>query len=126
MKPIKKDETFDTHRKGDLAEHYAITWLWNKGYEVFMNSGCSGPADIAVMDSEGKTILIDVKTASPTPTLSNPHSVTIRHGRTKLQRKLGVRILLFNPLNRELRFVNHESPNQYTNNKEGEIKSESH
>ena len=48
MKPIK-----NTSRKGDFAEYYAVTWLWDKGYEVFQNSGCSGPVDlIAIKNNE--------------------------------------------------------------------------
>ena len=33
--------TKDAKRKGDIAEHYAINWLWEQGFEVFKNSGCS-------------------------------------------------------------------------------------
>ena len=51
-------------RIGDLAEHYAITYLWDKGYHVFKNCGCTGPIDIIAIDSEGKIKLIDVKCIS--------------------------------------------------------------
>ena len=104
-------------RKGDLAEYYAVTWLWDNGYEVFINSGCTGPVDMVAMDSEGEIVLIDVKTAGLKPNLSNPDAINSRSVRTKLQKKLGVRILLFNPINRKLRFVNHE---MFINNNEGE------
>ena len=117
--------TESTNRKGDLAEYYAVTWLWDNGYEVFKNAGCDGPVDMVAMDSEGSIILIDVKTARLKPTPVNPEGVTMwKYGRTPIQKKLGVRILLFNPLNRKLRFVNHESPNQFTNNEEGDEKNE--
>ena len=33
-------------RKGDMAEFYAVTWLWDNGYEVFKNCGCTGLADL--------------------------------------------------------------------------------
>ena len=56
-------EIRDTKRKGDISEHYAVTWLWEQGYEVFKNSGCSGAIDLIAMDSEGNMTLIDVKTA---------------------------------------------------------------
>ena len=42
MKHIKPN---DSSRKGDMAEFYAVTWLWDNGYEVFKNCGCSGPID---------------------------------------------------------------------------------
>ena len=32
MKHIKEKSA---SRKGDLAEYYAVTWLWDNGYEVF-------------------------------------------------------------------------------------------
>ncbi len=34
MKHIKEKSA---SRKGDLAEYYAVTWLWDNGYEVFKN-----------------------------------------------------------------------------------------
>ena len=42
----------DPSRVGDLAEHYAITWLWDNGYHVFKNCGCTGPVDIVAMSPE--------------------------------------------------------------------------
>ena len=38
------------NRTGDIAEHYAVTWLWDNGYEVFKNCGCTGPIDIIAKD----------------------------------------------------------------------------
>ena len=55
MKHIK-----DISRKGDFAEYYAVTWLWDNGYEVFQNSGCTGPMDMIAIDKKGKTLFIDV------------------------------------------------------------------
>ena len=57
MKHIKPK---DSSRKGDLAEYYAVTWLWDHGYEVFKNTGCTGPIDMIAI-KEGETILVDVK-----------------------------------------------------------------
>ena len=57
MTPINHDPS----RIGDLAEHYAITWLWDNGYHVFKNCGCTGPVDIVALDPEGNITLIDVK-----------------------------------------------------------------
>ena len=94
-------------RKGDLAEYYAVTWLWDNGYEVFQNSGCNGPIDMIAMDNKGKMILIDVKTAQVDSRYVKDNYCSVP-GRTKRQIKLGVRVLLFNPSNRELRFVEHK------------------
>ena len=98
--------TKNNNRKGDFAEYYAVTWLWDNGYEVFQNSGCTGPVDMIAMDKKGNILLIDVKTfkqqtfgrVSSTPT-----------SRTKKQTKLGVKILGFNSKTRELRFVDHKT-----------------
>ena len=107
----------ESSRKGDLAEYYAVTWLWDNGYEVFKNAGCTGPVDMVAMDSKGEIVLIDVKTARLKPTLNNPDGVKSNRGRTKHQKKLGVKILVFNPVNRGLRFVDHE---ELLDNEEGE------
>ena len=51
----------DPNRIGDIAEHYAITYLWDSGYNVYKNCGCTGPVDLVAMTPEGKIILVDVK-----------------------------------------------------------------
>ena len=51
----------EPNRVGDMAEHYAITYLWDKGYLVFKNCGCTGPIDIVAIDPKGNIKLIDVK-----------------------------------------------------------------
>ena len=53
----------DSSRKGDLAEYYAFTWLWDNGYEFFRNTCCTGPIDMIAM-KDGETIFVDVKTAN--------------------------------------------------------------
>ena len=114
MKHINLKNTEDRGRKGDFAEFYAVTWLWDNGYEVFQNAGCDGPIDIIAMNSKGEIILIDVKTAQidKRPELKGDlaeHNYgSSGCGRTKRQIKLGVKLLLFNSKTRELRFVNHE------------------
>ena len=102
MRPIK-----DKNRKGDFAEYYAVTWLWDNGYEVFQNSGCTGPIDMIAMDKKGNTILIDVKTVHVGPK-DEPHR-GCKKTRTKLQQKLGVKLLGFNPETRELHFIEHRN-----------------
>tara|TARA_Y100001951_G_C11280881_1_gene265262 strand:- start:1378 stop:1713 length:336 start_codon:yes stop_codon:yes gene_type:complete len=96
----------DSNRKGDFAEYYAVTWLWDNGYEVFKNSGCTGPVDMIAMDKKGKILLIDVKTAQADFRKTNK-TVSCTKPKTKLQEKLGVKFLLFDPDTRELRFANH-------------------
>ena len=105
MKPIN-----NASRKGDFAEYYAVTWLWDKGYEVFQNAGCSGPVDlIAVKDN--KTTLIDVKTlyarGNREAVWNTGKNLTPSSLRTPKQIKMGVQLLGFNPRTRELKFVEH-------------------
>jgi len=88
-----------------MAEYYAVTWLWDNGYEVFKNCGCTGLADLVVRDKDGVLTLIDVKTAQPQT--QNNNNLTKCTGRTKRQVKAGVQILMFEPLKRKLYFVNH-------------------
>jgi len=86
------------NRKGDLAEFYAVTWLWDNGYEVFKNCGCSGPIDL-IATKDGDVTFIDVKTKSG------------RSGRTRSpeQLALGVKLLNYNSSTRQLNFVNHKN-----------------
>ena len=51
----------NNNRKGDFAEFYAVTWLWDSGYEVFLNAGATGPMDMVAI-KDGDVTLIDVKT----------------------------------------------------------------
>jgi Holliday junction resolvase-like predicted endonuclease len=94
-------------RKGDMAEFYAVTWLWDNGYEVFKNCGCTGLADLVVRDSKGDIILIDVKTAQPQLHKKTGNNLTKCTGRTTEQVKAGVQLLMFNSQTRKLKFVKH-------------------
>ena len=87
----------DSSRIGDMAEHYAITWLWDNGYHVFKNCGCTGPIDIVALDPQGKVTLIDVKSYKDGRLAS----------KTPLQKELNVQYLHYNSLTRKCRFVRH-------------------
>tara|TARA_R100001460_G_scaffold38448_3_gene72993 strand:- start:695 stop:985 length:291 start_codon:yes stop_codon:yes gene_type:complete len=94
-----------------MAEYYAVTWLWDNGYEVFKNCGCTGLADLIARDNKGKLILIDVKTAQPQIHKSKNNNYTKCTGRTKEQVKAGVQLLMFEPNCRKLYFVKHRDKN---------------
>ena len=97
---MKLTKNKDPSRLGDIAEHYAITYLWDQGFDVFKNSGCTGPVDMIALDRKGGDIvLIDVKTEKQWNT----------GYRSPLQKQLGVQILSFKPENRKLRFVEHKT-----------------
>lgn len=87
----------DPSRIGDMAEHYAITWLWDQGYQVFKNCGCTGAIDLIAMSPEGQLRLLDVKSYKDGRLSS----------RSELQKDLGVQYLHFNSKTRKLRFVEH-------------------
>jgi len=102
---MKRTKEHSTNRKGDLAEFYAVTWLWDNGYEVFKNCGCDGFIDLVARDPEGQVTLIDVKTARRDYRTEN--SYTSRTTRTEQQIKAGVKYLLYLPDTRKLRWVKH-------------------
>ena len=102
MKHIKHSDS----RKGDLAEYYAVTWLWDQGYEVFLNAGCTGPIDL-VAYKDGTTKLIDVKTESNGKS-KDGHYYWVKPKRSELQIEMGVKLLGYNPATRQLRFVEHK------------------
>jgi Holliday junction resolvase-like predicted endonuclease len=90
-----------------MAEFYAVTWLWDNGYEVFKNCGCTGLADLVARDSKGDIILIDVKTAQPQLHKETGNNLTKCTGRTREQVEAGVQLLMFNSQTRKLKFVKH-------------------
>jgi len=93
---VKHIDKHSPNRKGDLAEYYAVTWLWDNGYEVFKNCGCDGAVDLIAIKN-GETTFIDVKTKYPTSGI----------GRTEEQLKLNVQILNYHPSTRKINFVKH-------------------
>ncbi len=103
MKHIK---TKSCNRKGDLAEYYAVTWLWDQDYEVFPNAGSDGMVDMIAWKPEtNEIILIDVKTT---------RNKNIQRGaglkRTAIQKEKGVQILNYNADSRGLHLVKHGCP----------------
>ena len=97
---------FSPNRAGDFAEYYAVTWLWDQGYDVFKNCGCDGCIDLIAIDKDGSILLIDVKTKrrdvkSPTDNLVYKGQLTDK------QKELGVVMLAFNPDTRKCTFVGH-------------------
>lgn len=84
-------------RRGDIAELYAITWLWDNGYEVFHNTGCTGSVDMVGM-KDGVIRLFDVKMKQPNQSIK---------GRSQAQKDLGVEFIMFNPIDRSLRIMKH-------------------
>ena len=100
MEKLHKEHT--KSRKGDMAEYYAVTWLWDQGYEVFKNCGCSGAIDLKAM-KDGTTTLIDVKTIGA----DNEGKVWGR-ARTEVQVALGLVLLTFNSKTRKINFVEHK------------------
>ena len=102
---MKHTSKNDSSRKGDMAEYYAGTGLWDNGYEVFKNCGCTGLVDLISRDKKGKTILIDVKTSREQT--NGDSNLTKTNSRTKQQIEACVKILIFNPKSRKLRFINH-------------------
>jgi len=102
---------FSPNRAGDFAEYYAVTWLWDQGYQAFKNCGCDGPIDLIAIAEDGTIIYIDVKTLSYQESRGCWRSGT---GLTDKQKAMGVQILGFIPETRELRFIEHYHETTYT------------
>ena len=101
--PIEKTAS----RKGDIAEHYAIIWLWEEGYEVFLNAGCSGSVDLIAWKGDNK-ILLDVKTLKNRKDRNPKYYSEISSARTLEQKNLGVQVLGFHPITKKCHFINHK------------------
>ena len=98
-----KNEDLTLKRKGDLAEHYAIVWLWKQGYEVFRNCGSTGKVDMVAVDPSGEVILIDVKTLNYACGSNGKNKMP----RTPCQKDAGIVLLGYNPNTNECRWVRH-------------------
>jgi len=97
-------------RQGDLAEFYAVTWLWDQGYEVFPNAGSTGMVDMIAWKPEtNEIILIDVKTTrNHNFTTGEKRKPGAGLGRTAIQKEKGVRLLNYNADNRQVYLVDHK------------------
>ncbi len=107
MKHTEKQIEHNVSRKGDLAEYYAVTWLWDQGYEVFLNAGCTGPIDL-VAYKDGNIKLIDVKTESKGKNKKDNSYYWVKPKRSELQIEIGVELVGYDPNTRKLRFVEHK------------------
>lgn len=102
----------DSNRIGDIAEHYAITWLWDQGYEVFRNCGATGPVDLVAMDENGSIILYDVKQLYRN--IKTGNLTNVGGQLSDWQKEIGVNILTFHPETRQLRPLEHRHETTYT------------
>jgi Holliday junction resolvase-like predicted endonuclease len=98
-------------RAGDFAEYYAVTWLWDQGYQVFKNCGCDGPVDLIAVADDGSIILIDVKTYRQA---GSENCFRKTGERTPKQIEMGVQVLGFDPRDRKCYFVEHRDETTYT------------
>jgi hypothetical protein len=105
-------KSHDSSRVGDYAECKAVTWLWERGYEVFKNSGCSGPVDLIVMGRDGTLIPIDVKTVRSAGKYGTNCSLS------EYQRDLGVQILTYNPVGDTFHFQRHRHETTYARHRD--------
>ena len=103
MKHTEKQKELCSRRIGDIAEHYAITWLWDNGYEVFINPGANGPIDL-IAYKNGDCTLIDVKSLCQD---KRDFSWSNAGTRTARQKEMGVVLLGFHPKTRKLRWIKH-------------------
>ena len=100
-------------RAGDFAEYYAVTWLWDQGYQVFKNCGCTGPIDLIAIAEDDSIILIDVKTKRRD--VKSPNDNLVYKGQlSDRQKELGVVMLAFNPDTRKCTFVEHRDETTYS------------
>lgn len=92
----------DSSRTGDIAEYYAVTWLWDNDYEVFKNCGCTGQVDlVAIKDNE--IFKFDVKSSYLRSDKQYRYSRTA--SLTGEQKEKGIHLLVFDPETRKCRIV---------------------
>tara|TARA_R100000995_G_scaffold38682_1_gene17886 strand:+ start:762 stop:1103 length:342 start_codon:yes stop_codon:yes gene_type:complete len=107
---LKLTKELSDNRKGDFAEFYAVTWLWDQGFDVFKNCGCDGPIDMIAWNKENHDfVLVDVKTMSYDPRYKDITNCSKGVARTPFQKKIGVQFLKFDPYTRKLEFTEHRT-----------------
>ncbi len=79
----------NSNRTGDISELRACAWALSKGYEVFRNVACTGPADLVLVSDGRPPVLVDVKTATKFSGAGAPRAAKL----TNSQLKRGVRRL---------------------------------
>ena len=77
------------HKKGFINHLKAIQWLTKKGYFVFNNISGLGCCDIVALNTDGETLLIDIKTVTRRKDKSIINRVP-----TKQQNKMKVNLLM--------------------------------
>ena len=103
MSSGKHQQRRDSSRTGDIAEYYAVTWLWDSGYEVFKNCGCTGQVDlVAIKDNE--IFKFDVK-SSWLRSEKQYRYARRAQSLTKEQKENGIHLLIFNPETRKCQIV---------------------
>ena len=93
-----KEETknLTASRIGDISEIEMTAYYLRKGYEVFRNVSCNGPADLVVWNPEDNTIhLIDIKTYSHNP-------INIEKYIQNTEKNNNVKIVPYNLMEREV------------------------
>jgi Holliday junction resolvase-like predicted endonuclease len=92
-------------RIGDIAEIKAVVWLLEQGFEVFRNTGATGPADIVIWDvNSGKLVPVDVKNGSKY--VKKDGTVSINAGGLGKHSQTGVRYLIY--MREDDAFIWHE------------------
>ena len=88
------------YNKGIAAHLEAILKLLDDDHLVFENIQGVGPIDIITVNKKtGKVTYYDAK--------SDRESRHKKRPQTQIQKKLGVKLLCFNPKTRQLKFVDH-------------------
>ena len=106
----------DPNLAGDFAEYYAVTWLWDNGYQVFRNCSCTGPIDLIAIDEDGHVVYIDVKTSRASS--SKPENYNKTQMLTDTQKEIGVQILAFDPRDRSCTFIRHRHETTYNRHRD--------
>ena len=91
----------DVHIKGKVAELLATAFYLKQKCHVFNNASAHGPFDLVVVNRDGETILVDVKSV----TRRTRDNSAIHRSPTKIQKRLGVKILYVDVDKKEFRYL---------------------
>jgi hypothetical protein len=95
-RPSKKFNKLNTHIKGTIGEYQEIVNLTKAGWHISKSCDPQCPFDLVAVSQDGQTIrLIDVKTNTYRTKRNKDGTIQrIGRSRTKLQKEMGVELLM--------------------------------
>ena len=101
---------YERHLVGNAAETVVKLDLISKGYFVYTNDFCHGPADIIALKPEPnlEVLMVDVKSDSKRWLKGRNQKTRVSRKRTATQKKLGIVFAYVDPESKHIHWAKHQ------------------